>query len=53
MKFTIKTEDFSSKFVVFDAEDLERYFAKNEMDSVMRKLTLFDLGKWFLFYHSV
>jgi uncharacterized protein YxjI len=31
--------------MVLDAEGLERYFVKNEMDSVMRKLTIFDLGK--------
>ena len=46
MKFTIKTEDFSSLFVVLDSEDLERYFVKNEMDSVMRKLTICDLGSY-------
>ncbi|CAF0727746.1 unnamed protein product [Adineta steineri] len=44
MKFTIKTEDFSAKFVVYDNEDLERYLVKNEMDAVMRKLTIFDLA---------
>ena len=46
MKFSINTEDFSSKFVVLDAEGLERYFVKNEMDSVMRKLTIYDLGNF-------
>lgn len=45
MKFSIKTEDFSSKFVVFDGEGLERYLVKNEMNSVMRKLNIYDLGK--------
>ena len=45
-KFSIKTEDFSARFVVSDGEDLERYFVKNEMDSVMRKLTIFDLGNY-------
>jgi uncharacterized protein YxjI len=45
MKFSISTEDFSSRFAIFDAEGLERYFAKNEMNSVMRKLTIYDLGK--------
>jgi uncharacterized protein YxjI len=45
MKFTISTENFSSKFVVYDAEGLERYLVKNEMDSIMRKLTIYDLGK--------
>jgi hypothetical protein len=45
MKYSIKTEDFSSRFVVFDAEGLERYLIKNEMNSIMRKLTIFDLGK--------
>ena len=44
MKFSIKTEDFSAQFVVLDSEGLERYFVKNEMDSVMRKLTICDLG---------
>lgn len=44
MKFSIKTEDFSSKFVVFDAEGLERYLVKNELNSVMRKLSIFDLA---------
>lgn len=44
MKFSIKTEDFSGQFVVLDSEGLERYFVKNEMDSVMRKLTICDLG---------
>jgi len=45
MKFSINTEDFSSIFIIVDAEGLERYFVKNEMDSMMRKLTIFDLGK--------
>ncbi|CAF5188851.1 unnamed protein product, partial [Rotaria sp. Silwood1] len=38
------TEDFSSKFAVLDDEGLQRYSVKNEMDSVMRKLTIFDLA---------
>ncbi len=46
MKFSINTEDFSSRFVVHDSEGLERYLVKNEMHSVMRKLTIFDLGKF-------
>jgi len=51
MKFSINTEDFSSKFVIFDSEGLERYLAKNEMDSMMRKLTIYDLGKlYFIFF---
>jgi len=45
MKFSINTEDFSSKFAVVDAEGLERYTVKNEMNSIMRKLTIYDLGK--------
>lgn len=49
MKFSISTEDFSSRFVVLDSEGIERYFGKNEMDSVMRKLTISDLGKLFDF----
>ncbi|CAF0724359.1 unnamed protein product [Rotaria sordida] len=44
MKFVINTEDFSSRFVVLDEEGLERYSVKNEMDSFMRKLTIFDLA---------
>lgn len=49
MKYSIMTEDFSSRFIVFDAEGAERYFVKNEMDSVMRKLTISDLCKSFFF----
>jgi hypothetical protein len=45
MKFTITTEDFSSKFSVCDDEGLTRYSVKNQMDSVMRKFTIYDLGK--------
>jgi hypothetical protein len=48
MTFSINTEDFSSKFVVFDNEGLERYLVKNELDSVMRKLTIYDLGKIYI-----
>ncbi|CAF3344330.1 unnamed protein product [Rotaria sp. Silwood1] len=44
MKFCINTEDFSSKFAVLDDEGLQRYSVKNEMDSIMRKLTIFDLA---------
>ncbi|UJR33808.1 hypothetical protein I4U23_021232 [Adineta vaga] len=44
MKFSINTEDFSSRFIVLDNESLERYSVKNEMDSVMRKLTIYDLA---------
>lgn len=45
MKFSIKTEDFSSKFVVYDTDGLERYLITNELNSVMRKLSIYDLGK--------
>jgi hypothetical protein len=45
MKFTIKTEDFSARFLVCDSEGLARYSVKNEMNSIVRKLTIYDLGK--------
>jgi hypothetical protein len=53
MKFSINTEDFSSKFVIYDSEGLERYLAKNEMNSIMRKLTIFDLGKLYFIVFSL
>ena len=45
MKYTIPGEDFSTKFMVCDVEGLARYYVTNEMNSVMRKLTIYDLGK--------
>ncbi len=49
VKFSISTKDFSARFVIFDGDGLERYHVKNEMDSVMRKLTIFDLGKMIIY----
>jgi uncharacterized protein YxjI len=53
MKFSINTEDFSSRFTVVDSEGLERYLVKNEMDSVMRKLTIYDLGKTYFYIFKI